>query len=180
LAADAPDQPERQYYAAAACGNLAVLRLGQRDFKGAREYLEKSGPHHAAAVQANPKHPEYRRCCRNNLIMLIVASAGLGEQAGAKQAAEKLRDVGFDPPGNAYDAACALSRCIPLVRNDDRVTKEEVDRRVRFYGDEAVRMIRDAVAKGYRNAGQMDRDTALNPLRQRADFKELLAELKTK
>ena len=55
--------------------------------------------------------------------MLIMASAGLGDQASAKQAAEKLRDVGFDPPGNAYDAACGLSRCIPIAQNDDRVTE---------------------------------------------------------
>ena len=90
--------------------------LRQRDFKAAKAYLDEAGPHHEAALKANPRHPDYRQPYRNNLTALIRANAGLGDPAGAKQAAEKLRDLGWDPPGNAYDAARALALCIPIVR----------------------------------------------------------------
>ena len=38
----------------------------------------------------------------------------------------------------------------------------------------------DAVAKGHKNAAHMKQDTDLAPLRQRDDFKKLLAELESK
>ena len=151
LAADFPNQPDLRNDLAGTCVNLALLRLGQRDFRGAEAYLEEAVPHHEAALKANPRNPGYRQFYRNNLAVLIQANAGLGDQAGAKQAAEKLRDLGWDPPGNAYDAACYLSLCIPIVQKDDQATKEERDEQAAFYGDEAMKMLRDAVAKGYKN-----------------------------
>ena len=77
---------------------------------------------------------------------VIRANAGLGEQAGAIQAAEKLRDLGWGPPVNAYEAACALSLCVPIVQGDNRATKEARDQQAAFYGGEAMKMLRDALA----------------------------------
>jgi hypothetical protein len=37
--------------------------------------------------------------------------------------------------------------------------------------------LRDAVAKGYKDAAHMKKDTDLDPLRSREDFKKLVAEL---
>ena len=51
---------------------------------------------------------------------------------------------------------------------------------MRFYADQAMAMLRDAVAKGYKDVVHMKKDTDLDPLRQREDFKKLVAELETK
>ena len=49
-----------------------------------------------------------------------------------------------------------------------------------FYSDQAMAMLRDAVAKGFRNAAHMKNDPDLDTLRQRDDFKKLVAELERK
>jgi hypothetical protein len=46
-----------------------------------------------------------------------------------------------------------------------------------FYGDAAMKLLRDAVSKGYKDVAHMKKDTDLGPLRQREDFRKLVAEL---
>ena len=96
------------------------------------------------------------------------------------QAAEKLRDLGWDPPGELYNAACCMSLCIPIVEKDDQLDASKRQAAVQFYGDQAMKMLRDAVAKGFKDADHMKKDPFLAPLRQRDDFKKLLAELEGK
>ena len=73
-----------------------------------------------------------------------------------------------------------LALCIPIVQKDDQAAAEERDEQAQFYGDEALKMLRDAVAKGYRNAAHMAKNSDLAPLRERDDFKKLLEDLKAK
>ena len=64
-----------------------------------------------------------------------------------------------------YDAACHLALCISIVRADEQATKDERDRQAAFYGDEATTMLRDAVAKGYKDAAHMKHDKHFDALR---------------
>lgn len=130
-----------------------------------------------AALKANARHPDYRQYFRNHLLTLVQTNAGLRDEVGAKRAAEKLRDLGWDPPGNAYDAGCALSLCIPSIAKDDQLDAAKRQAAMQWYGDEALQMLHHAIAKGYKNTAQLKQDAKLDPLRQRADFKKLLAEL---
>jgi hypothetical protein len=59
---------------------------------------------------------------------------------------------------------------------DDRQRKEAAQ----FYGDAAMKLLRAAVSKGYKDAAHMKKDTDLDPLRQREDFQKLVAELEGK
>ena len=68
LAADGPNRPEWANFAAGACGNLAAFRIGQRDFKAAKAFLEQAAPHNTAALKARPQHPGYRDCLRGNSV----------------------------------------------------------------------------------------------------------------
>jgi hypothetical protein len=45
--------------------------------------------------------------------------------------------------------------------------------------DHAMTLLKQAVAKGYKDAAHMRRDRDLDALRERDDFKKLLAELET-
>jgi serine/threonine protein kinase/tetratricopeptide (TPR) repeat protein len=176
-AAEFPNQPDRRNELTAALGNLAFLRLKTNDFRAAKTYLDQAVPHHEAALKANPGNPFYRQFYQNNLAARIPTSAGLGDPAAAKQAAEKLRDLGWDRPGNAYQAACAFSRCVPIVQKAGQAAREERDKQAAFYAGEAMKMLKDAVAKGYKDAAHMKKDKDLDPLRERGDFKKLLADL---
>jgi serine/threonine protein kinase/tetratricopeptide (TPR) repeat protein len=180
LATDFRDQPDLRDGLATTCQTLAIHRFRQRDFEAAKAYLDEARPHHEAALKANGRHPGYRQSYRTSQAALIHTNAGLGDPAGAKQAAEKLRDLGWDPPGHAYDAARGLALCIPIIQKREQASKEERDKQVVFYRDEAMKMLRAAVARGYTDAAHMMQDAALAPLRKRDDFKKLLAELKAK
>src|SRR5207247_1549375 len=93
---------------------LADLEIDRRDFAQARDRLDEARPHHLSALRMNPRHPDYRMSYRNYLLALARTGAGQGDQTAALEAAAKLRDLGWDPPGNAYDAACALARCVSI------------------------------------------------------------------
>ena len=48
---------------------------------------------------------------------------------------------------------------------------------MQFYADQAMAMLRDAVAKGYKDAAHLKTDKDLDPIREREDFKKVVAEL---
>jgi hypothetical protein len=50
----------------------------------------------------------------------------------------------------------------------------------KFYGDEAMKMLKAAVAKGWKNAAHMRKDIDLDPLRDREDFKKLMESLRAR
>jgi serine/threonine protein kinase len=180
LAADFPDQPDHRHALACTLGNLARLCNQRRDFRTAKVHLEQALPQDQAALKANPRHPDYRRFYGIHLMAMVQANAGLSDQVAAVQVAQKLRDLGWQPPGDAYGAACALSLCIPIVQEDKQASREDRDKAAQFYGDEALKMLRDAVSKGWNDATNMRKNTNLNPLREREDFKRLVAELEEK
>src|SRR5262249_10838463 len=49
-----------------------------------------------------------------------------------------------------------------------------------FYTDEAMTMLRDAIAKGYKDIEHLKKDDDLKPLREREDYKKLVKELEEK
>jgi serine/threonine-protein kinase len=180
LAAEVPNRPDVQNDLAGTCVNLAILNLQQGSWAAAKRLLLEGRPHHLAALKANPQHRTYRQFYHNHLAVLTTAHAVLLEQEDAVRTAESCRDLGWNAPADAYDAACFLSRCIPivaqLVKLDDKQRKEAVQ----LYGDAAMKLLRQAVSKGYKDAVHMKKDTGLEPLRQREDFQKLIAELEGK
>jgi hypothetical protein len=48
---------------------------------------------------------------------------------------------------------------------------------VQFYGDAAMKHLREAVSRGYPDVDHISKDTDLDPLRQRDDFRELIEQL---
>jgi hypothetical protein len=63
------------------------------------------------------------------------------------------------------------------VEKDQQLDAAKRQAAVQFYGDETMKMLRDAVGKGFTYAGHGARDPALDPLRDRGDFKKLIEEL---
>jgi len=145
-----------------------------------RRRLDEGRPHHLAALKANPRHPTYRQFYNFNLMELARAHAGLLDPEEALRTAQTRRDTGWDPPADAYDAACALARCIPIVAKHEKLDADKRKEAVRFYGDEAMQLLRDALAKGFKDAVRMKKNSDLEPLRGREDFQKLLAELEKK
>jgi serine/threonine protein kinase len=180
LAADFPNQPDQRNALAGACVNLAILHQQQGNWAAAKRLLLEGRPHHLAALKANPRNPTYRQFYRNHLNVLTTVHAGLLEQDDASCTAEACRDLGWNAPADAYNAACLLSECIPIVAKHYKLDDKQRKEAARFYGDAAMKLLREAVSKGYKDVPNMKKETDLDPLRQREDFQKLIAELEGK
>ncbi len=139
--------------------------------------LLKGQPYHLAALKAEPTNPSYRQGYRSNLTELIEVHARLLEREDAVRTAETYRDQGWDVPTDAYNASRLLSRCIPIVAKHDKLDDQQRKEAVQFYGDAAMKLLREAVEKGYRDGAHMMEDADLDPLREREDFQKLVEEL---
>jgi hypothetical protein len=66
------------------------------------------------------------------------------------------------------------------VAKHQKLDEQRRKEAAKFYGDAAMRLLRDAVSKGYKNVAHMKKDTEIDLLRQREDFQKLVAELEGK
>ena len=94
-------------------------------------------------------------------------NAGMVAEAVA-EVAELTKLSGWDG-GQWYDFACVFS-----VASDKLADKKDAN------ADRAMELLQEAVKAGYTNAAHMKTDTDLDPLRDRADFKALIANLDKK
>src|SRR5262249_8597093 len=113
----------------------------------------------------------------NHLHVLTWTHACLLEQQDAVLTAETRGDLGWDAPADAYDAACFLSQCISIVAKHGKLDAKQRKVAAQFYGDASMKLLREAVSKGYKDVVHMQKDTDLDLLRQREDFQKLVAGL---
>jgi serine/threonine protein kinase/lipoprotein NlpI len=177
LVAEFPNRPDRRNDLAGTCVNLAALHQEQGNWSAAKALLREGWPHHLAALKASPRNPIYRQFYRNYLGVLSGVHAGLLEQHEAVRSAETCRDLGWNAAADAFTAACGLSLCVAAVAKHDKLNEKQRKEAVQFYGDAAMKMICHAVSKGYNDVRELKN---LDSLRQREDFKKLIAELEGK
>jgi hypothetical protein len=90
---------------------------------------------------------------------------------------ERLNWVDAD---GLYNAARNRSVCAAVIMAAPNTSGEDARRLAREQADLAMAWLHKAVAAGYKNSEHMKRDTDLDALREREDFKKLLAELEAK
>jgi serine/threonine protein kinase/tetratricopeptide (TPR) repeat protein len=98
----------------------------------------------------------------------------LGDVVGCRSSAEMLEKLNRTDAPNLYNAACVRALTASLqarakVPDAPRLALEEADR--------AMAWLTKAVAAGWEDAAHMRKDPDLDSLRNRDDFKKLLAEL---
>jgi tetratricopeptide (TPR) repeat protein len=179
LVAESPDNPDAHHDFAGTAVNLALMAVARQDFAASRAHLAEAQPHHQAALKANPRHASYRQGYRNHLLALTTANAGSHDPEGALRAAEAMRGLDWDAPADAYAAARALAECIPIAAQADAPDAAR-EAAAAQYGDGAICLLRDAVDRGYRDAARLASDTVFGPLRERDDFRRLVADLAAK
>jgi serine/threonine protein kinase len=180
LAADFPNQSDLHNAVAGTCTNLAFFHRLQGNWAAAKRLLLEGRPHHLATLKANPRHPTYRQFYRNHLKVLTEVHAGLLEKDEAVRTAEGRRDLGWDPPADAYDAAGFLSGCVPIAAKHQKLDDQRRKESAQSYTEAAMKLLREAVSKGYKDVAHLKNDTDFDPLRQRDDFEQLVAELEGK
>jgi tetratricopeptide (TPR) repeat protein len=127
------------------------------------------------ALEQAPQNREYRERLTGHLVVL---SQQLRSQHKWNESEAPLREVLMLWPGDAKfmaGVAATYAKYIPLFAKSVPAEREAAEKK---YGDLAMATLRQAIAYGYKNKLELLTDPDLNPLRQRADFQELLKSLK--
>jgi eukaryotic-like serine/threonine-protein kinase len=95
--------------------------------------------------------------------------------ASARLTAETWERLNRSDPISLYTATCLRALTSAVIRIAD--TSEESTLEATAEADHAMKWLQKSVAAGYTNSAQLARDKALDSLRDRDDFKLLLAEM---
>jgi tetratricopeptide (TPR) repeat protein len=180
MAAEAPKDPELQNQVATMLGKLASLAVERREFSAALSLLEEARPYSGAALAASTSRPAYRLCYRNNLHVEAQCHFGLGDHARLAATGEELARFATDSAQDTYMAACMLSSCAKLAAVNTQLDDAEREALVRGYVDRAVVLLRQAVARGFKDVVRLKNDHDLDPVRAHDEFRPLLVEVEAK
>jgi serine/threonine protein kinase/tetratricopeptide (TPR) repeat protein len=177
LSIEYPQEPEVHNHLATIVQNLGNLRFMRKEYLQAKRLLEEGVSHADKAVEANPQNPGYRTNLWVNCVVLAQTNVELGDHAAAAAVAFHLMETPKNSMPNSHDAACFLSRCVPLAAQDKQLTEAKRKELAQTYADRAMAALRQAIKNGFRDAAHMKQNPDLNALRGREDFKKLMAEL---
>jgi eukaryotic-like serine/threonine-protein kinase len=175
-----PQAPQYESALGNTFANLARLQLEASKLADARRYLLEAIEHQRAALRANSKNTAYRQEILNSYLGLVDVHLQLEEHAQAAKAIAQLRGITpGDWPGLA-NAAGLLARCVALAEKDESLPKIKRQELARSYGDEAIALLRHAVDRGYKDLDYLKKTDEFKSVRDRDDFKKLLAEVEAK
>jgi serine/threonine-protein kinase len=147
-----------------------------------RGRLEDALPLSREAVQilgglyrSNPRNPDFRRAYSYASWTLAQTHVERRDHRAASEAvAEYLR---IEPNGfeESFESAGFLCRCATLCREDPSVAERET--LARAYADRAMEALRTAIRNGFRDPRPLQAAEPYGALRDRQDFRTLLAEL---
>ena len=136
------------------------------------------------ARKANPNQPLYRLFLRNHFSILaetLARQAEKGEGNNHRDIAAAIAEMlklKADSADDFYRAAALLTRCVPLAQKDAGLADDQRKALADKYAADAVGHLREAVKRGLPDTEPIKTSAAFNPLRNRDDFKKLVAELK--
>ena len=129
-------------------------------------------------VKENPTDKDYPYHRGLALIGRGLARRALGDAAGAaadiRQALSLTDGLPVQRGISSFFIACYHAALSGLV-GQEGAGVSDAERKV--HADQAIVLLRKAVDMGYRDAAGFRTESALDPLRERDDFKNLLAEL---
>jgi serine/threonine-protein kinase len=158
--------------------HLARVLRDQGRLADARREAERAIAHQRTALALLPEHPGFKYSFANNAAILAETLVRLGDHGAAVQAAAELPKTFPTQESAYYQATRLLARCVPLAHQDQTLPEEKREVLAKTYGDQAMAMLRQGLLHGPGpGAGQLKKDPYLAPLRPRADFQKLVAEL---
>jgi serine/threonine protein kinase/tetratricopeptide (TPR) repeat protein len=178
LVRDFKKEPDYQSDLGAVLNDLSMLLLDQGRLQEARSLLQRALTLQQAARKARPWHPRYRLYLRYHYWHFLKVTLRLRDHAATAKAAVELPQVWPEGGVEHCRGAAFLSCCAALVQKDLRLPEKRRQELAKSYGDRAVELLRQGVAKGFRNSNLLRKDPAFQPLRSRSDFQKLLAEMK--
>jgi serine/threonine protein kinase len=160
--------------------NLGKLHQQRKAPAEALPMLDKARAHLKIALDANAKNPVARRLYQENLRTMADSYGVLGDHARLAATADELAGFGYAPAEDTYAAASMVSGCIALVDKDTELAAAQRKDLAESYAEKSLKLLRQAVERGFTDAARMQKDPRLEPLRERPEYRKLLAELEGK
>jgi hypothetical protein len=144
------------------------------------DLLDQVRKHLQSALAARPKDRGFRENFRDYLVAFGENRLGLADHAKVITTAEEIVRFGHEPALDTYGAGCLLARCITLAEKDAALPEAKRKELAESYAQRALALLQQAVKIGYKDLALMKKDPDLESLRQREEFKKLLAELEAR
>ena len=173
LSAKAPAVPAYRRDLANTRAHLGKTLLASGRSEGAARAFAQALAGWRELVAAEPGSSDYRNGLAETL-------AEMGHHEGAVKEAAELVRIGQGQAASFYDAADVLAVCVRTVLADTSVPEAQRRELAQGYADQAMDLLRKAIAKGYQGIELLKNDPDLDSLRCRDDFKKLLSELEEK
>jgi serine/threonine-protein kinase len=167
LIAGNPSAPVFQSGLGLTLHNLAEIEMVEGRWQRAREQLERAIQHQRTALASMPRHPQYLRLFKLHLLNFVKVHQALNQPAEAIRVTRELAELANGNPTDLYNVACAFALSVPRTRGEQQ----------QALATEAVQRLQDAVGAGWNDARKTNNDLDLSSLRDRDDFRRLLAEL---
>ena len=158
--------------------NLADLVRARGGFTEARDGYDRAIALRQRLVEEDPKTPIYRSNLASSLRRRGLARAGLGGMAGAAADARRALGLCDGLPSRSswdwYETACCHAALAGLAgRGSPGLSAAEAA----VEAEAAMGLLHKAVAMGARDLALFRSEAALDPLRDRADFRLLMMDL---
>jgi hypothetical protein len=155
---------------------VATVRLRLGENEAARALYRRALAIRQRLYETAPRNPD-----RRINLMIVQARCGLGREA--TQIAEELRQEAPNSPKFLFQIACCYALCVPGAPGSssapDRAAAGNRDDESRDFGKDALDALRLAVGAGYKDFTGIEHDPDLDPIRDRADFRQFLEALKS-
>jgi serine/threonine protein kinase len=162
-------------------GCLASFLHARNALPEARQLLERAIPLQQTGLKLRQGREIFPGRLRANMTDLAIILLKQKDHTAAAAAAADLPRTFPKNPGDEYKAGCILALCVPLAGKDEHLDDAKRRELERSYADQAMAALRAAQQHGFKDVGLLKKDTNLDSLRSRADFRELLTLLeKTK
>ena len=176
LANHFPANPDYRSELAGSLNNLALVYRDRGQVEEARRTIEEAIEHQLISYTCNPKHAVYRQFLLNHWRLQAEILVRQGDHLHAVKVIPKVPQLEPHPQSH-YFAALIYAQCAALAEKDKAFTEDKRRETARMYADRAMNQLHCAVLRGFRNATALKDDRTLQPLRERADYKKLLADL---
>jgi hypothetical protein len=162
-----------------------IVSLNQRGELGKlAEALLPAIRYQGEVVAVSPADVKARQALQSYHSGLLKVLGHLRDHAAisrvVKAYAPLLRAAGSSAAEKFVEAAERVARCLPLAEKDKGLSAEKRREVTRAYGEQAMGLLREAVQRGYRDADRLRTAADLQPLAERADFRELVKGLEGK
>jgi serine/threonine protein kinase/thiol-disulfide isomerase/thioredoxin len=176
LVSDWPREASFHTDLAVTAASLAAL-LAQKEATAGLPYLDQSLRARRQAFQLARHVSQYKSDLFDGYSDLVELLSKCGKHAEAARLAEAFRADFPDDSDQTYNAACFMAWACRTARDCKEVPQTERRKLTDGYGARAVKMLDMAIHEGYRDRVHLDWDTDLDPIRDRKDYQELVANL---